>query len=85
MSPHVDSISWSNWGAPQAMGQGQAIDGTGQSGPVSSWPVVTVTVVAFDLGTCDGSTPAYQEVEYYYPQHGDTFDPNNGTNACTGQ
>ena len=84
-APHVDSISWSNWGAPQAMGQGQAIDGTGQSGDIATWPVVTVTVVAFDLGTCDGSTPAYQEVEYYYPQHGQIFDPNNGTNACTGQ
>ena len=84
-SPHVDSISWSNWGAPQAMGQGQAIDGNGQSGPISSWPVVTATVVAFDLGTCDGSTPAYQKVTYYFPQNGQTFDPNSGTNACTGQ
>ena len=84
-SPHVDSISWSNWGAPQAMGQGQAIDGTGQSGPISSWPVETATVVAFDLGTCDGSTPAYQEVTYYFPQDGETFDPTKSTNACTGE
>ena len=84
-SPHVDSISWSNWGAPQAMGQGQAIDGTGQSGPISSWPVETATVVAFDLGTCDGSTSAYQEVTYYFPQDGETFDPTKSTNACTGE
>jgi hypothetical protein len=84
-SPHVNSISWSNWGAPQAMGQGQAIDGIGQSGPVSSWPVKTATVVAFDLGSCDGSTPAYQKVTYYFPQDGQTFDPTMATNACTGQ
>jgi hypothetical protein len=67
------------------MGQGQAIDGTGQSGPISSWPVETATVVAFDLGTCDGSTPAYQEVTYYFPQDGETFDPTKSTNACTGE
>ena len=84
-SPHVDSISWSNWGAQQATGQGQAIDGTGQSGPVSSWPVVPATVVAFDLGSCDGGPPAYQEVTWYIPKDGQTFDPTVATNACTGQ
>jgi hypothetical protein len=84
-SPHVFSISWSNWGAPQAMGQGQAIDGTGQNGPVSSWPVKPATVVAFDLGSCDGGPPAYQQVTWYFPQDGETFDPTMATNACTGQ
>ena len=84
-APHVDSISWSNWGAPQATGQGQSIDGTGQTGPVSSWPVVPATVVAFDLGSCDGGPPAYQEVTWYFPQDGQTFDPTMATNACTGQ
>jgi hypothetical protein len=84
-SPHVSSISWSNWGASEAMGQGQAIDGTGQNGPVSSWPVVPATVVAFDLGSCDGGPPAYQEVTWYFPQDGQTFDPTTATNACTGQ
>jgi hypothetical protein len=85
ISPHVGAITWSNWGAPQAMGQGQAIDGTGQSGPVSSWPVEPDTVVAFDLGSCDGGPPAYQEVTWYFPQDGQTFDPSKATNACTGQ
>ncbi len=84
-SPHVGSIAWSNWGAPQATGQGQAIDGTGQSGPVSSWPVEPATVVAFDLGSCDGGPPAYQEVTWYFPQDGQTFDSNTATNACTGE
>jgi hypothetical protein len=83
-SPHVDSISWSNWGAPEATGQGQAIDGTGQTGPVSSWPVKPVTVVAFDLGNCGGGPPAYQKVTWYFPEDGQTFDPSAATNACTG-
>lgn len=84
-APHVDSIAWSNWGATEATGQGQAIDGTGQSGPVSSWPLKPVTVVAFDLGSCSGGPPAYQEVTWYFPGDGQTFDPNSATNACTGQ
>jgi hypothetical protein len=87
-SPHVNSITWSNWGAPQATGQGQAIDGTGQPGsaPIADWPVVTATVVAFNLGSCDGGPPAYQGWIYYFPQDGQTFDPSKDTtNACTGQ
>jgi hypothetical protein len=44
-----------------------------------------VTVVAFDLGSCNGGPPAYEEVEWYFPGDGQTFDPNNATNACTGQ
>jgi hypothetical protein len=84
-SPHVSSISWSDWGAAQAIGQGQSIDGTGQSGPVSSWPVEPATVVAFDLGSCDGGPPAYQKVTWYFPKDGQTFDPTTATNACTGR
>ena len=84
-SPQVESISWSNWGASQATGQGQAIDGTGQTGPVSSWPVKPATVVAFDLGSCDGGVPAYQAVAYYFPEDGQTFTPTTATNACTGR
>ena len=80
----VSSITWSNWGAPEAMGQGQTIDGTGQSGPVSSWPLVPATVVAFDLGSCGGGPPAYEKVEWYIPQDGRTFDPNTAMNACNG-
>ena len=83
-APMVTSITWSDWGAPQATGQGQSIDGTGQTGPISSWPEAPVTVVAFDLGSCDGAPPP-QEVTWYFPQHGQTFDPTRATNACTGQ
>jgi hypothetical protein len=80
----VSSIAWSNWGAPEAMGQGQTIDGTGQSGPVSSWPLVPATVVAFDLGSCSGGPPAYEKVEWYIPQDGQTFDPNTAMSSCNG-
>ena len=84
-APQLDSISWSDWGAAEATGQGQSVDGTNQSGPMSSWPLEPVTVVAFDLGSCNGGPAAYEEVEWYFPGDGQTFDPSNATNACTGQ
>jgi hypothetical protein len=79
----VVHIAWASWGNSRASGTGTSLyvapnqitaDGTEES----------VTVVAFDLGTC-GAKPAYQAVEWYYPQHGDAFDPSNYINACTGE
>jgi hypothetical protein len=81
---YVNSISWSNWGAPQAMGQGQTSYVSDPNAPLSDATAVTATVVAFDLGSCDGGPPAYQEVTWYVPQLGQTFDPTMATNACTG-
>jgi YVTN family beta-propeller protein len=81
---YVLTISWSNWGAPQAMGQGQSSYVSDPNAPLSDATQATVTVVAFDLGSCDGGPPAYQEVTWYFPQLGQTFDPTTATNACTG-
>ena len=82
---YVTSISWSNWGAPQAMGQGQSTYVSNPNAPLSDATQDTVTVVAFDLGSCNGGPPAYEEVEWYSPGQGQTFDPSSATNACTGQ
>jgi hypothetical protein len=80
----VTDITWSSWGGPQATGQGQTIYYSNQNEPISNQPEVAVTVVAFDLGNCDGGPPAYEEVNWYAPQLGQTFDPSQATNACTG-
>jgi len=40
-------------------------------------------VVAFDLGTCDGKL-MYQAIEWYFPQHGQSFNPNTYQDICTG-
>jgi len=78
----IAQIGWNSWGGPQAVGAGAAVyvapnqltyQGTDQ----------TATVVAFDLGTCDGRY-MYQAVEWYFPQHGQTFDPSSYENVCTG-
>ena len=82
---YVISISWSNWGASQAMGQGQSTYVSNPNAPLSDATQDTVTVVAFDLGSCNGGPPAYEEVEWYSPSQGQTFDPSTATNACTGQ
>ena len=81
---YVISISWSNWGAAEATGQGQSTYVTNPNAPLSAASPDTVTVVAFDLGSCNGGPPAYEEVEWYSPSNGGTFDPSNATNACTG-
>jgi hypothetical protein len=43
----------------------------------------TVTIVAFDLGNCDGKL-MYRAVEWYFPQHGDRFNPSQYEDICTG-
>jgi hypothetical protein len=80
---YVSSITWTNWGASEATGQGKAIYFTNPNAPVSGQPVVNVTVVAFDLGTC-GSGPAYQAYEYYFPEYGESFSSTNYEDTCTG-
>ena len=40
-----------------------------------------VTIVAFNLGQCNG-TPAYTAVEWYFPTEGQTFDSGSYENAC---
>jgi hypothetical protein len=82
---YIDRIRWSSWGGSRAVGHGIAgfvwpgfavADGTRYVG---------ATVVAFDLGTCDGHS-AYQREEWYFPQYGETFVPAAaGWDICTGK
>jgi hypothetical protein len=81
----INRIRWSSWGGSQAVGHGVAgfvwpgfavADGT---------RYVAATVVAFDLGACDGH-PAYRREEWYFPQYGETFAPASaGWDICTGK
>jgi hypothetical protein len=78
----ITAITWTGWAGPTATGSGTSeyvapgqitADGTEQ----------TATIVAFDLGDCHGHR-AYLAVEWYFPQHGQSFDPHNHLDACTG-
>jgi hypothetical protein len=79
----VTGITWQSWGGPKATGTGTgSYDPPNQ--PVSNSIQTTATVVAFDLGTCQGKL-MYRAVEWYFPGEGQTFDPGAYLNDCTGQ
>jgi hypothetical protein len=78
----VTSIRWSNWGRTQVVGTGLS-DYVGPNQTVASGTIQPVRIVAFDLGTCNGRY-MYEAVEWYFPQHGQTFDPNHFEDVCTG-
>ena len=78
----VTGITWSSWGGSTATGTGTS-DYVGPNQTVAGGTQEPVTIVAFDLGRCDG-TLMYQAVEWYFPQHGQTFTPGQYENICTG-
>jgi hypothetical protein len=78
----VTDVVWTSWGGTQATATGTSeYVGPGQSNAQGSEE--QATVVAFDLGTCGGKL-MYQAVEWYFPQHGQAFSPDNYENICTG-
>ena len=78
----VTGITWSSWGDSTATGTGTS-DYVGPGQSVATGTQEPVTIVAFDLGTCDGKL-MYQAVEWYFPQHNQAFNPNRYENICTG-
>jgi hypothetical protein len=78
----VTHVAWTSWGGARAVATGVS-DYVGPGQSVAGGTEETATVVAFDLGTCDG-TLMYQAVEWYFPQHGQAFDAARYENICTG-
>lgn len=78
----VTGITWKSWGGPTATGTGTT-DYVGPSQSVAAGTRETATVVAFRLGTCDGKL-MYRAVEWYFPQHGQAFQPRHYQNICAG-
>jgi hypothetical protein len=78
----VIHISWTSWGGSQAVGTG--IGCWVGAGPIAACRQEPATVIAFDLGTCDGR-PMYRAVEWYFPQHGQAFDGDNYEDVCSGE
>ncbi|MEP9395359.1 hypothetical protein ABLE92_25300 [Gordonia sp. VNQ95] len=79
----VDNVVWSSWGGPEAHAVGTAAWADPTKIEADLFPEQT-QVVAFNLGTCDGQL-MYQNLEWYFPQHGEAFDPTHYLNMCTGQ
>jgi hypothetical protein len=78
----VTQVVWTSWGGAQAVATGVS-DYVGPNQSVAAGTEQTATVVAFDLGTCDGKL-MYQAVEWYFPEHGQAFDASRYENICTG-
>lgn len=78
----VSHVVWTSWGRPKTVGTGWS-DDVGPNQRVSTGTEEPATVVAFNLGTC-GGTLMYQAVEWYFPQHGQVFNPHRYENICTG-
>jgi hypothetical protein len=76
----VKGIRWSSWGLPHAEGVGSACFlGPGQPTYQCTWQ--RATVVAFKLGSCSGQR-AYRAVEWFFPGHGEQFDPLSYETTC---
>jgi hypothetical protein len=78
----VKHISWQSWGAAKAIGSGKA-EYVGPNQSVATGRQKPATVVAFHLGTCDGKL-MYEAVEWYFPGEGQSFNPAQYENICTG-
>ncbi len=74
------SIAWDSWGGSEATGTGIALYAApGQ--PEVDGSDQPATVVAFDLGSCDGQL-MYQAYDVYFPQFGQSFDPSEALTFC---
>jgi hypothetical protein len=78
----VTHVVWTSWGGTRAVATGIS-EYVGPNQTDASGTEEAATVVAFDLGTCDGKL-MYQAVEWYFPQHSQAFSPDMYENICTG-
>jgi hypothetical protein len=76
------NVVWGSWGGPTAVGTGIS-DYSAPNQSVAGGTQLPATIVAFNLGTCDGKL-MYQALEWYFPERGQVFDPTQYENICTG-
>ncbi|WP_433802797.1 hypothetical protein [Actinomycetospora sp. CA-084318] len=76
----VTGITWEDWGEDRATGRGTALYRPGDE-PDARGVQDRATVVAFDLGDCDGEE-AYRRVTWYFPQHGESFRESEAQDIC---
>jgi hypothetical protein len=78
----VQHIQWQAWGGSEAVGTGTA-EYVGPHQSVAEGTEQPARIVLFQLGSCRGRR-AYDAVEWYFPEHGQRFNPHQYINACTG-
>jgi hypothetical protein len=78
----VTHITWQTWGGPTAVGTGTG-DYVGARQTVAEGRLETARIVAFDLGPCGGKL-MYRAVEWFFPRHGQAFNPGRYEDICNG-
>lgn len=79
----VRHIRWRGWGSARATGTGTGWRAPRDRGISNSRPT-PARVVAWDLGNCRGRL-AYRRITWYFPSHGERFDPRSYIDICTGE
>lgn len=77
----VTRIAWKSWGGSDAIGTGLS-EYVAPNQDVAQGKEQPASIVAFRLGSCFGDY-VYQAVEWYFPQHGQRFNPDQYENVCT--
>ena len=75
-------ITWKSWGGADAVGTGKT-DYVGPGQSVAAGKEEQATVEAFKLGKCHRKL-MYKAVEWYFPQHGQSFSASHYENICKG-
>ncbi|WP_424883565.1 RNA polymerase sigma factor [Streptomyces sp. SLBN-8D4] len=78
----VRDLNWTSWGGQRATGTGESLYVTDKAVADSPWE--KSSVVAFDLGDCNG-VRTYRKISMFFPQHGGRFDPTQYIDVCTGE
>lgn len=79
----IKHIEWLAWGGPRAVGVGSGYY-VAANQIVAAGHREAAVIVAFTLGRCHGR-PAYNAVQWYFPEHGEHFNPHAaGYKLCTG-
>lgn len=75
-------VVWKSWGGPRALGTGVS-EYVAPDQDVAEGTEQPARIIAFKLGSCFGDY-VYQAVEWFFPQHGGSFNPAQYENVCTG-
>ncbi len=79
----INHIEWLTWGGPRAVGVGSGFY-VSPNEITADGHRATAVIVAFKLGTCHGR-PAYNAVQWFFPEYGDHFNAHEaGYKLCTG-
>lgn len=78
----VTKVQWTGWGTARATGTGTGWS-TLNAPDTAGGHYAKATVIAFNLGTCGGKL-VYQDVTWFFPAEGGSFDPNTYIDMCDG-